>query len=152
MSTEDIMSKYGQPGDWDNIVDIHTPYWQIIAWDQSSLIKKYKCHRLIKPNLEAVHDCILHEYGEYEISKLGIDLWGGCYNLRKMRGGNKWSRHSWAIAVDLLPQGNGLRTKAPKALFSQPEYRKLIDIFYEHNFINYGIEKGYDWMHFEIAS
>jgi hypothetical protein len=150
MTQEQVFVRYGDPGDWSNMVDCVTPYSQIIAWDQGTVLNKFKCHKKIKDNLDNVFCELLEYYGLEELQRLEIDLFGGCYNFRKMRGGNKWSRHSWAIAIDLNPAKNGLRTKAPKAQFSGAEYIPLMDIFYDNNFINYGVEKGYDWMHFEI--
>jgi len=95
---------------------------------------------------------ILNHYGLAEIQRLGIDLFGGCFAFRKMRGGKDYSRHCWAIAIDLDPERNGLKTTWAKAQFSKPEYKTMIDIFYKHGFVNLGKEKNYDAMHFEIAS
>jgi hypothetical protein len=94
---------------------------------------------------------ILAHYGSDRIKELEIDLYGGCFNFRKMRGGNRWSRHSWGIAIDLSPAKNGLKTKKPQAQFSRPEYKPMMDIFYKHGFENLGVEKDYDWMHFQTA-
>ena len=37
----------------------------------------------------------------------GITIYDGIYNPRKMRGGNSWAMHSWAIAIDLNAAQNG---------------------------------------------
>lgn len=145
-----IIAKYGEPGDIDNLTSITLPYPMRIAWDLSKSVNKITCHKLIAANLRAVFDDLLAHYGLPELQRLGIDLFGGCYNFRKMRGGNRWSRHSWAIAIDLSPAKNGLKTKKPAAQFSKPEYKPMIEIFYKHGFIGYGPEKNYDWMHWEI--
>jgi hypothetical protein len=69
-----------------------------------------------------------------------------------MRGSKtRWSRHAFGIAIDLDPARNGLKVKKPLAQFSKPEYKAMIDIFYANDFISYGIEKDFDWMHFELA-
>lgn len=145
-----IIAKYGEPGDIDNLTSITLPYPMRIAWDLSKSVNKITCHKLIAANLRAVFDDLLAHYGLPELQRLGIDLFGGCYNFRKMKGGNRWSRHSWAIAIDLSPAKNGLKTKKPAAQFSKPEYKPMIEIFYKHGFIGYGPEKNYDWMHWEI--
>lgn len=150
MNQNQVFERYGTPGDPKNLVYVNSPFPLVIAWDLNITIDRFHCHKKIKDNIEAAFDCLLHTYGLSELKRLKIDHFGGCFNYRKMRGGSKWSRHSWGIALDLFPRENGLRTKAPKAAFSKPEYDELHNIMEEHNFINYGKEKGYDWMHFEI--
>lgn len=151
LSTKQIIEKYGEPGD-KNLVSITLPYPMRIAWDLKSTVQTVKCHRLIADQLSAVFSEILQVYGIDRIKTLGIDLFGGIYNYRKMRGGEDWSRHSWGIAIDLDPARNELTTKKPLAQFSKDDYKAMIDIFYKHGFLSYGREKNYDWMHFEIAA
>lgn len=151
MLTQDqIIHKYGNPGDESNLITIDLPYPMRVAWDLNTTVNKMRCHKLIAPNLKAVFEEILAHYGLPEIQRLGIDLYGGCYNFRKMRGGTSWSRHSWAIAIDLDPERNSLKSTSKTAKFAKPEYKAMIDIFYKHGFMSLGREKNYDWMHFEI--
>ena len=110
-----------------------------------------RCHKLIADPLTKVFEDLLKEYGLLRIQQLGIDLFGGCFNYRKMRGGNDWSRHSWGVAIDLDPERNTLRETKKTARFARPEYQPMIDIFYKHGFKSLGVEKNYDWMHFEIG-
>lgn len=152
LTDQQIIAKYGEPGDTDNLTYIQFPYPMRIAWDLTKTVNRTLCHKLVKDNFSAVFNDLLAHYGLSEIIRLDIDLFGGLYNFRKMRNGNRWSRHSWGIAIDLSPAKNGLKTKKPAAQFSKPEYVQMIDIFYKHGFIGYGKEKDYDWMHFEIAS
>lgn len=152
LTDQQIISKYGQPGDPDNLTMINLPYPSRIAWDLSKTITRFQCHKLIELPLLSVHTALLSYYGLSDLQRLGIDLFGGCYNFRKMRGGNKWSRHSWAIAEDRDPARNGLRVKKPVAQFSKPEYKPMLEMYYAAGFFNLGVEKGYDWMHFEISS
>lgn len=152
LTTSQINAKYGAPGDESNFVTIDLPFPMRIAWDKATRVTKMRCHKLIAEKLKAALTEILQEYGYEQLSKLGIDLFGGCYNFRKMRGGSDWSRHSWAIAIDLDPERNQLKETSKTARFARPEYKKMIDIFYKHGFLNLGVEKGFDFMHFEIAS
>jgi len=151
MTDSQILYKYGEPGDVANLKVITLPYSMRIAWDLSKSVTKMQCHKLVASNFINVFNDLLEIYGLDEIQRLGIDLFGGCYNFRKMRGGTRWSRHSWGFAIDLDPERNGLKVKKPIAQFSKPEYKKMVSIFYKHGFIGYGPEKDYDWMHFEIS-
>lgn len=147
-----IISKYGQPGDFTNITVIPLPYAMRIAWDNQITVTKIQCHQLIATPLLNVFNDLLQTYGLKKIQDLGIDQYGGCVNVRLQRGSKtKWSRHAWGIAIDLDPARNQLKWKKDKAQFAKPEYKKMISLFYKHGFIGLGPEKGYDWMHFEIG-
>lgn len=151
LKTESIIKEFGKPGEQKNIARVQFPYPMRIAWDTKVTVTSSFCHKDLVGAFRAVFDDILAHYGLEEIQRLGIDLFGGILNVRKMRGGTDWSRHSWGIAIDLDPARNGLRTKRPFAQFSKPEYKPMIDIFYKHGFISYGVERNYDWMHFEFG-
>jgi hypothetical protein len=152
LTDEQIRLKYGMPGDINNLTVIKLPYPMRIAWDLKSSVKAMQCHKLVADNFIGVFNDLLSEYGLTELQRLNIDVFGGCYNFRQMRGGTRWSRHSWAIAIDLWPQANDLKTKWKDAAFSRPEYGKMVDIFYKHGFFSYGKERDFDSMHFEINS
>ena len=152
MTTAQVIAKYGEPGDTDNFVTIQLPYPMRIAWDLSKTVTKITCHKLVAGKLTAIFTDILAHYGLAEIQRLGIDIFGGCFSFRKMRGGKDWSRHSWALPVDLDPDNNQLKWNSTKASFANPEYQPMIDIFYKHGYISLGREKNYDWMHFEPGS
>ena len=151
LSTSEIIKKYGKPGDTKNFVVIDLPYPMRVSWDLKTTIKKLQCHKLVATALLAVFNELLQVYGYARIKELGIDLYGGCYNFRQMRGGTEWSRHSWAIAIDLDPERNQLKENHTTARFARQEYKAMIDIFYKHGFVGLGREKDYDWMHFQIG-
>lgn len=154
MTTQQIIKKYGTPNETGKgyLVVINLPYPMRLAWETSTEIKKISCHKDIATNLERVFKDILEHYGEAKIKELGIDLFGGCFNYRKMRGGSAWSTHSWGIAIDLDPARNLLKETSKTARFARPEYKPMIDIFYKHGFESLGREKNYDYMHFQIKS
>ena len=140
---------YGKSCDEKNLVIGNTPFPLVIAWDKTKTTKKIQCHKLVKSDIENIFKDILKEYGLSKIKELGIDLYGGCYNCRIMRGGTKQSMHSWAIAIDLDPERNQLRWGKDKAQFAKPEYKKMIEIFYKYGWESLGVEKNYDWQHFQ---
>lgn len=147
-----IRAKYGAPGDTSNLISIKLPYPMRIAWDLKSTVKAIQCHKLIGDKLIAVFNDLLTHYGLAELQRLNIDLFGGCYNFRQMRGGTSWSRHSWGIAIDLDPGHNDLHTPWKLAEFSKPEYAFMVETFYKHGFFSYGKERNFDAMHFEVSS
>jgi hypothetical protein len=152
LTDEQIISKYGQPGDVNQLTKILLPYPMRIAWKPETSVNSIQCHKLIATPLTNVFNELKEVYGYDALKELGIDLFGGCVNVRLMRGSKtKWSRHSWGIAIDLHPEMNQLKWKAPRAVFSGAEYKPMIDIFYKHGFISYGRERDFDWMHMEIA-
>ena len=152
MTDAEVLALYGTPGNSANFTQILTPFPMIVAWDKTMQVQKLTCHKKIATALSNVLVDLLATYGKQKLHDLGIDLYGGLYNFRKMRGSTtRWSRHSWAIAIDLDPDRNQLREDHTTARFARPEYKLMIEIFYKHGFVGYGPEKDYDWMHFEIG-
>lgn len=154
LTTKQAISKYGTPNQTGSgyLVMIDLPYPMRLAWDKKTTVKRLSCHKLIADRLKKVFEDILMHYRHDKIKELGIDLFGGCFNFRAMRGGSEYSKHAWGIAVDLDPERNLLKETSKTARFARPEYKPMIDIFYKHGFISLGREKNYDWMHFEIGS
>ena len=151
LKTNEILNKYGKPNqNGTYLVSIKLPYPMRLAWDKNTKVNTIRCHKLVAQNFTNVFNDLLNHYGLAKIQELGIDLFGGCFNFRAMRGGSDYSRHSWGIAIDLDPERNQLKETSRTARFAQPEYKPMIDIFYKHGFVNLGVEKNYDWMHFEI--
>jgi hypothetical protein len=144
---DDIINKYGEIGDNTQLTRMTFPY---PMYYDKKLVKTTTVHKLIKNRLEDVFNDILNTFGEKRIKELGLDQFGGLYNIRNKRSGNKPSIHSWALAIDLHPSKNQLNMKTGSALFSQPQYKKFIDIWYKHGFKSFGRELGYDWMHFQV--
>lgn len=151
ITTETLIKKYGKPDpNGGYLVSIDLPYPMRLAWDKKTTVNKMRCHKLVANKFKAVFTELLEVYGLEKIQELGIDLFGGCFNLRVMRGGSDYSRHSWGVAIDLDPERNLLKETSKTARFARPEYKKMIDIFYKYGFVSLGREKNYDWMHFEI--
>lgn len=150
LKTSQIIDIFGKAGDDRNLVTVPMPYPRKIAWDLKVVTNRMQCHKLVAPIFQKIHTEILKEYGLKNIQDLEIDIFGGCYNFRKMRGGSDWSRHSWGIAEDLNPTKNDLRMKMHQSQFGKKEYQPMIHIYYKNGFVNQGIEKGFDFMHFEF--
>ena len=154
MTTRQLINKYGVPNETGKgyLTTIQLPYPMRLAWDLETIVTRLSCHKNVATAFKLVFDDLLSHYGYPRLKELGIDLYGGCFNYRKMRGGNSWSTHSWGIAIDLDPARNLLKETSRTARFARPEYQAMIDIFYKHGFESLGVEKNYDWMHYQIRS
>jgi len=152
LNTKEIIAEFGKPNQQGSyLTTIKLPYPMRLAWDLKTKVTTMRCHKLVAKNFTNVFNELLEVYGLEKIQELGIDLFGGCFNFRAMRGGSDYSRHSWGIAIDLDPVRNQLHETSKTARFARAEYKQMIDIFYKHGFVSLGREKNYDWMHFEIG-
>lgn len=151
LNTKQIIQIYGQPNQQGSyLTTIQLPFPMRLAWDKKTTVNKMRVHKKVAQDFTNVFNELLQVYGLAKIQELGIDLFGGCFAFRAMRGGSDYSRHSWGIAIDLDPERNQLKTPYLKSNFSKQEYKKLHEIFEKHGFINLGKQKGYDAMHWEI--
>lgn len=144
-------SIFGAPGDKVPLVSVPLPFALKLSWDTSSKVTKISCHKLIAAPIRRIFEEAFSYYGEARIRQLGLDLYGGCFNDRKIIGGASKSMHSWGIAIDLDPDHNGLNTHSPDARFSAKEYIPFWEIVENEGGISLGRERDYDWMHFQFA-
>lgn len=140
---------YGPVG--ENQTKLELPYPLKLAWDKNVTIKKMTCNEKCAKAFYSVFEKIQQTYGS-EISKLKLDVFGGCLNVRRMRGGTSWSIHSWGAAIDLDPDNNQLKWGKEKALFSKPIYNDFWKIVEDEGGVSLGRERNYDWMHFQFAA
>ena len=140
---------YGQRG--QHLVRIELPYPHKLAWNTTRTINSYYCHKKVKDSLGRILKKVVDNYGMDDIRKLRLDLWGGCYNERQIRGGSKWSMHSWAIAIDYDPARNKLKWGRDRATFARPEYDKWWELWEAEGWVSLGRQRNFDWMHIQAA-
>jgi hypothetical protein len=145
----DVPDFYGRVGENQIMVDL--PYTLKIAWDTDKTVKRMSLHKKVGASAVRVLKAVLEHYGKDELEKLGLTLWGGSLNVRKMRGGNSYSMHSWGIAIDWDPDRNEMRMDHTKARFAKEEYEFWWDAWEAEGWVSLGRARDFDWMHVQAA-
>lgn len=117
--------------------------WDVPNWINNKIPavpNKIYCNRALVARLQYAFELIIANCLEDEIK-----TWDGCFNIRKKRGLNSWSLHSWAIAIDINAAWNGLGKKSQMS-------RQLVDCFKKAGFDWGGDWKRKDGMHFQLAT
>lgn len=152
LTTAQMVERYGRPNQSGTyLVSVPMPFPMRLAWDTAVVVKSIRCHKLEAGRVRLIFEQILQYYGPDKVRELGIDLFGGCFNFRQMRGGSDWSKHSWGTAIDLDPARNKLQETKATARFARPEYAPMIDIFEANGWASLGRSRNFDWMHFEAV-
>lgn len=146
----DMVKFYGNVG--TNQTSLTLPYEMKLAWDLDSKVTKITCHTKVKDSLERIFKNTLDHYGLETIKELRLDVFGGCLNVRKMRGGSSWSIHSWGAAIDLDPDRNQLKWGKDKAVFAKSEYEPFWKIVEAEGWTSLGRVKNIDYMHAQAAN
>lgn len=142
---------YGKIGDESQLTYVDTPYPMKLAWDKRKTLTRFRCNKKVAESIKRVLTKVLSHYGQDKISELGLDLWGGCHNIRVMRGGTKASMHSWAIAIDFDPARNQLQWGRDRAAFAAPDYEYWWQCWEEEGWVSLGRARNFDWMHVQAA-
>jgi D-alanyl-D-alanine carboxypeptidase len=101
--------------------------------------KRIYCNKdLVQPLTEAFKNLINRGF----VSEL--KTWDGCFNIRKMRGLQSMSLHSWGVAVDVNAFENGLNQE-PKL---SPGF---VQCFTDAGFDWGGTWQRKDGMHFQLS-
>lgn len=149
MDTKEIISAYGPVGENQDYLIL--PYPMRLAWDSGTIVKRFSCHKKAVPTLSSIFKATLEHYGIMKLKELRLDVFGGCLNVRKMRGGSEWSLHSWGLAVDMDPDNNQLRWGKDKAVFAKDDYKAFWGIVHRNGWHGLGVEQDRDWQHFQMV-
>jgi hypothetical protein len=144
-----LIAFYGNVG--TNQTTITVPYPHLIAWERQKRVTKITCHKKVAASLQQVLENVRAHYGVDGIHDLGLDLYGGCLNVRRMRGGTAWSMHAWGIALDYDPEKNQLKWGRDRATFAKPAYEAWWRIWEAEGWCSLGRRKNFDWMHVQAA-
>lgn len=141
---------YGNVG--ENQTTLILPYEMHLSWEPETKVHKISCNEKVHDSLKRIFEKTLAHYGIDKIKELRLDSFGGCLNVRKMRGGSSWSIHSWGAAVDLDPDRNQLKWGRDKAEFAKAEYNEFWKIVEGEGWTSLGRSRNYDWMHMQAAN
>jgi len=133
------------------LVKVPCPWKMLIAWNQNQSRGHFNVHPKCADSLGDVVEKVHAHYGEAEIARLGLNLFGGDYNARSIRGGSSWSMHSWGIAIDFDPAHNKLRWGRDRARFAHPDYIDWWEIWEASGWVSLGRARNFDWMHVQAA-
>ena len=140
---------YGKVG--TNQVSLSLPYPHRYSWDLKRTLRSFQCNAKVADSLQRVLQRVFDHYGMERIRELRLDRWGGCLNVRRMRGGTKWSMHSWGIAIDYDPDRNSLHCGRDRASLAQPPYDPWWRFWEEEGWTSLGRTRNYDWMHVQAT-
>lgn len=144
-----LVDFYGNVGEHQTLLEL--PYPHKLAWNTRQVVQRYSCHEKVHDSLSRILSKVLSAYGIDGIKQLRLDLWGGCLNVRKMRGGSRYSMHSWGIAVDYDPDHNQYKWGRDKAAFARPEYEEWWRCWESEGWVSLGRTRNFDWMHIQAA-
>lgn len=145
LTSSECLKRFGMP--------TATVQWEtkvLTSWDVPSSINdiihalpnRIYCNRLMTAPLEKAFRNLIQRGYAHELK-----TWDGCYNIRKKRGLNTLSIHSWGLAIDVNAAWNQLGKK--------PQLSRE----FANCFIEAGFEWGGDWqmprtdgMHFQLKN
>lgn len=145
----DVFGPAGGPRATAGTVILPIPFR--LAWALDTEIKKYSCNDAVAVPMAAIWNAAVAHYGESEFRRLRLDLFGGCYANRPMRGGSRPSMHAFGIAYDVDPEHNQLKWTRDRASLDGAEYDPFWRIVEAQGAVSLGRVANFDWMHFQFA-
>lgn len=146
---KDVPAFYGAVG--TNTVAVEIPFEMRLAWDKSVRVRKITLHKKVAASAGRVFEKIADIYTPKERSAIGLDIFGGSLNVRKMRGGNSYSMHSWGIAIDFDPERNQLNWGRDRARLALADAGGFWRAWEAEGWLSLGRARNYDWMHVQAA-
>ncbi|MBO6759216.1 MAG: peptidoglycan-binding protein [Roseibium sp.] len=145
----DVPQFFGPVG--RNQTRLEVPWDMVLAWKTDISIRTITVHEKVAASAERAFHRIRGIYSTREIKALGLHLFGGSLNVRRMRGGSRYSMHSWGIAIDFDPARNRLSWKRPRARLSRDDAVPFFQAFEAEGWLSLGRARNFDWMHVQAA-
>ncbi|WP_172332802.1 peptidoglycan-binding protein [Mangrovicoccus sp. HB161399] len=146
---------YGLPGREGGyrppLVQVPVPWVMRLAWNASATRSFLWIHEKAADSAARALGRIASSYTGAEIRDLGIDLFGGDYAPRKMRGADRHSLHSWGISIDFDPVRNALRSDKRTARLAQRDAVPFWSAWEAEGWCSLGRARDCDWMHVQAA-
>ena len=130
---------------------VKLPFSMRLAWARNQTISSIRCHEKVADSAQRCLNRVSEHYSPEEISKHGFDIFSGCYNFRKKRGGRTLSTHAYGIAFDFDNQRNGLRWNHTRAYLAKPECEEFWKCWEADGWLSLGRARDFDWMHVQAA-
>ena len=153
---QSMVSYYGPAGDEDALVRLVFPYpMRLYTRDAPADYRASRCHHRVRDSLlEVLHN--LHDhFGDEGIRHHGLDVFGGIFNNRSVRGGRSKSKHAWGVAIDLNPAENANRQRWSPQNVGKPGWGNMpvdaVVIFEKAGWKHGGRAWGRDAMHFQAT-
>lgn len=146
---KDVEKVFGPVGQHQTMLEL--PYPMRLAWDLRQPVLRFSVHEKVHDSALRCFQRVADAYDATSRKLIGVDLFGGCLNVRKVRGGSSWSMHSWGIAIDFDPARNQLRWGKDQARLALPDCSAFWRIWEEEGWLSLGRARNYDWMHVQAA-
>jgi hypothetical protein len=147
---------YGDPRGRNGLV---SPTWysnNIIRWtppynmyysEGHVPLKTLLIHKKCKPAFDAAFTEVYNFFKVDGVVEQRLNISGGTYNFRLMRGGSKLSVHAYGIAIDMDPEHNPF----PHHWTPNGISKDFVAIMEKHGFYWRGTNGDIDPMHFQLT-
>lgn len=136
-----LTSFYGVAGDENQMTTINVS--EFLMEYEGVRVSRMTCHRLVAMSLKRIFAALRASPYAYV-----LEHFDGCYNNRKMRGGNSPSLHARGAAIDFMSKSNGNLTPWPTVATMPLE---VMEIFAKEGWLSAGAFWGRDAMHFQAT-
>lgn len=130
-----------------NLERIIVPFKLRLSWDAKIEIDAFPIHRKIATVVVDIFEEILQYRDENYLYDNGYNYFGGSFNYRPIRGGNRLSTHSWGISIDMNPQLAPYRKKDKNGRWINNQPQFITDAFLKRGFVTF----PWDGMHFQAC-
>ena len=131
----------------ENMVKWTPPYTIYYSDGKRTPLKTIFLHKKVVSVYTAAFTEVKNTFEPKEINDLRLNISGGAFNYRVIRGGNRLSTHAFGIAIDMDPARNPYPKKWKEGMIN----REFCDILMKHGIWWRGHNGDIDAMHFQCA-